>query len=74
MISVLIAVRNEENTIERCLESLNNQDYPDDRIEILIGNDMSEDSTLEILKEYEKKATNIRVLNISKLLKKSPER
>ena len=35
-VSVLVPVRNEERYIERCLYSIASQDYPRDRIEVLV--------------------------------------
>ena len=46
-VSVLIAARNEENNIERCIRSLLDQSYTN--YEILVMNDSSTDSTGEIL-------------------------
>lgn len=67
-ISVLLAVRNEEAVIERCLDSLVKQDYPADNFEILIGNDQSWDGTGEIISKYEKKHENIKQYFIEKKL------
>ncbi len=55
-ISVLVAARNEEENIGACIASLLEQDYPQERIEILIINDESEDRTLEIAQAYEREA------------------
>jgi cellulose synthase/poly-beta-1,6-N-acetylglucosamine synthase-like glycosyltransferase len=44
-VSILVAARNEEQNIERCLRSLDALDFPEDQIEILIGDDDSEDQT-----------------------------
>ena len=49
-VSILIAARNEEVNIERCLRSILNQNYPPDKIEILIGDDDSDDDTYEMAK------------------------
>ncbi len=46
-ISILVAARNEEDNIERCLISLVKQDYPIDNLEILVGDDASIDKTRE---------------------------
>lgn len=46
-VSVLIPARNEERTIERCVRSLLEQDYPN--MEVLVLNDGSEDATATIL-------------------------
>ena len=45
MVSVLIAARNEQDCIENRIRNLLEQDYPADRIEILIGSDASVDET-----------------------------
>jgi len=51
-ISVLVAARNEESNIWRCLSALNNMQYPKDKLEVLIGNDDSEDKTGEIIDAF----------------------
>ncbi|MFY0651910.1 MAG: glycosyltransferase [Cyclobacteriaceae bacterium] len=48
-VSLMIAVRNEEQNIENLLSGLITQDYPKDKLEILIGDDASTDNTLELL-------------------------
>jgi cellulose synthase/poly-beta-1,6-N-acetylglucosamine synthase-like glycosyltransferase len=64
-ISILIAARNEEQNVRQCIESILAQEYPSEKIEILIGNDGSEDNTLEILKELELAFPNVKALNIT---------
>ncbi len=54
-ISVLLAVRDEEDTLRRCIDGLVRQKYPADKFEILVGNDSSADGTRRILREMEKK-------------------
>ena len=51
-VSVIICARNEEKTIRRCLDSILNLDYPRSRLEIILVDDESKDSTLDIFKEY----------------------
>ena len=51
-ISVLLAARNEEHTIVRCLKALVNLDFPKDRIEILVGNDASTDATGSLIDQF----------------------
>lgn len=51
-ISVVIATFNSENTINRCLESIRNQNYPQSKIEILLADGGSKDATLAIAKAY----------------------
>jgi len=49
-VSIVIAARNEEATIERCLQSIFEQDYPNELIEIIIVDDASSDKTFELAK------------------------
>lgn len=44
-ISVVLPIRNEEHYIRQVLEAILDQDYPDDRYEILIADGMSDDQT-----------------------------
>ncbi|KXB03729.1 hypothetical protein AKJ48_03660, partial [candidate division MSBL1 archaeon SCGC-AAA261O19] len=60
--SVFIPVRNEEEHIEECLNSLVNQDYPNDKYEIVIVDGKSEDQTREIVKKFMKQHDNIRLI------------
>jgi cellulose synthase/poly-beta-1,6-N-acetylglucosamine synthase-like glycosyltransferase len=52
-ISIIIAARNEENAISRCMDAVIALDYPKDKMEIIVGNDGSTDRTLDILNKYE---------------------
>lgn len=49
-VSLIIPCRNEINFIKDFCESINNQDYPKDLIEIIISDGMSDDGTFEYLK------------------------
>jgi glycosyltransferase involved in cell wall biosynthesis len=51
-VSIILPARNEEEYIEKCLDSLINQDY--DNYEIIVIDDSSEDSTGKIISEYAK--------------------
>ena len=64
-VSVIISARNEEKNIGKLIESLVEQDYPINKFEILIANDRSNDNTSKILIEYQKKISNIKILNIN---------
>ena len=61
IISVIIPAYNAEKYIDRCIESLVNQTIND--YELLIINDGSTDSTLDICNKLSSKYRNIRVLN-----------
>lgn len=47
-VSVIIPVRNEEEYIEQCLASVLHQDYPPDKLEIIVVDGLSNDDTREI--------------------------
>ncbi len=51
-ISVIIPTFNGEKRIPDCLESIVNQDYPREKIEILVVDDNSTDRTVEIASRY----------------------
>lgn len=61
LVTVIIPVYNAEKDINRCLESIVNQDYKN--IEVLLINDGSHDNSLNILKEYEKNYKYIKVID-----------
>jgi len=60
--TVLVAARNEEQNIARCIESLVIQDYPKEMFEIIIIDDRSTDRTGEICREYAVKYPFLKVL------------
>lgn len=51
-ISVILPTYNAEKYLENCLKSIQKQDYPRDKLEILIIDGGSHDKTLEIAKKY----------------------
>lgn len=52
LISIIIPCRNEEKYIGKCLDSIIANDYPKDKLEVLVIDGMSEDKTKEILEKY----------------------
>lgn len=62
-VSVLLACRNEQRYIARCLDSILANDYPNDRLEILVMDGMSTDSTRGIIKKYAKVGSGLRLLD-----------
>lgn len=60
-ISVVVPVYNTEKYLRTCLDSLVNQNFKD--IEIICVNDGSTDKSLEILNEYAKKDSRIKVID-----------
>lgn len=63
-VSILIAARNEEQNLGECLDSIMNMDYPADKLEVLVGNDKSEDQTGEIADAYAVRFSSIKHINI----------
>jgi cellulose synthase/poly-beta-1,6-N-acetylglucosamine synthase-like glycosyltransferase len=63
-VSVLIAARNEEDNIIRCLQALVDQNYPKDKIQILVGDDDSDDNTFALVKEFILKHPHIELVSI----------
>jgi len=51
-VSVIIAARNEEPSIQAKLENVLASDYPRERIEILVGSDGSSDRTEDIVRQF----------------------
>lgn len=62
-VSIIIPSRNEEKLISKCLDAITEQDYPKDKIEILVIDGMSEDETRKIVKSYGKKYPFITLLD-----------
>lgn len=61
-ISILVAARNEENNILGCINSLNELDYPENKIEIFIIDDHSTDKTNEIVSDFIKDKPKFRII------------
>ena len=61
-VSLIIATRNEEAFIGRCLDSLTAGTYPRDRLEVLVVDGMSEDRTREVVQEYAARFPFVRLL------------
>ena len=51
-ISIVVPAFNSEKTIGKCLDSLLAQDYPEDSYEIIVIDNNSTDSTLDIIEKY----------------------
>lgn len=62
VVSIIIPCRNEELFILECVTSLLNQDYPPEKVEILIIDGNSTDGTLKILQQVTEKNSNVRTV------------
>lgn len=67
-VSVLVAARDEALNIRNCLEALLAVDYPEDRIEILIGDDDSSDDTYKIAHQIVCNNSRVNVIKITNQL------
>ena len=59
MVSVIVPIYNSENSIDKCVSSLINQSYKN--LQIILINDGSNDNSLILLQEWEKKDSRIEV-------------
>jgi cellulose synthase/poly-beta-1,6-N-acetylglucosamine synthase-like glycosyltransferase len=64
-ISVLLAAYNEEQVIEGKIKSVMASNYPSDKIEFLIGSDASKDETNSIIRKWQEKYPQIKLIEFS---------
>lgn len=65
-VSVVIPCRNEFKYIAGLLDSIVTQDYPKEKLEIIIADGMSDDGTRNIIKEYSEKYQYIKLIDNEK--------
>ena len=63
-VSVVIAAKNEESNIANLLNCLKNQNYPNDKYEVIICNDNSIDNTDKIVDYFKNDFPNLNLINI----------
>jgi GT2 family glycosyltransferase len=61
--SVVIACRNELKYIKACIESVLDNDYPKDALEIIVVDGMSDDGSRKIIEEEKVKFSNIKMVD-----------
>lgn len=61
-VSVIVPCRNEARFIARCLESIVANDYPKDRLEILVVDGMSDDETWNIVGDFVREHLEVKTL------------
>jgi 1,2-diacylglycerol 3-beta-glucosyltransferase len=61
-VTVLVCARDEERNIESCVRSLMAIRYPADKLELLIVDDKSTDDTPQILRNWQARIPNLKVL------------
>ena len=65
-ISIIVPVRNMERTIKTTFKYLMNADYPRDKMEIIFADGGSKDSTISIIKNYQKDHSYVKLVEIPK--------
>lgn len=63
IVSVIIPCRNEEKYIGKCLDSIINNNYPQNALEVLVVDGMSDDRTKAVVKEYTDKNPWLKLIN-----------
>lgn len=61
-VSLIVPVRNERARIEACVTGLLEQDYPEDRLEILVVDGMSDDGTPSLVRELADRDARVRLI------------
>lgn len=69
-VSVIVPARNEDHNLEETLESLAAQDYPREKMQVVMVNDRSHDQTPRIMNKFARKYDNFLKIDITEL----PER
>ncbi len=62
-VSIIIAARNEEKNIGKCIKSLISQTYPQNKFEIIVTDDHSTDQTVPTIKTFMQE--NIRIISLA---------
>ena len=68
-VSVVVAARNEEDHIQHLINDLISQEYPLDKLEVVIVNDRSNDDTATILDDASNNYAFIKVVTIDQVSK-----
>lgn len=63
MLSVIVPIYNEEKYIAKCIDSILEQDYPKDDLEVILADGMSKDLTREIVEGYTTKYPLIHLID-----------
>ncbi|WP_187261640.1 glycosyltransferase [Pontibacter beigongshangensis] len=67
-VSILIAARNEAHTITRCLQAIEQLQYPKEQLEVIIGDDASTDDTRTVVDAFIKNKPQYRCIPVSENL------
>jgi cellulose synthase/poly-beta-1,6-N-acetylglucosamine synthase-like glycosyltransferase len=61
-ISIIIAARNEEGNLPRCLDAICSLSYPGELLEVIVVDDHSTDSTRAVINRYAERCSHLRLL------------
>jgi cellulose synthase/poly-beta-1,6-N-acetylglucosamine synthase-like glycosyltransferase len=64
-VSIIICAKDEENSIEDCIKSLLELEYPSEKLQVILVNDRSKDKTKEIMNSYVSKFPQLTYLEIT---------
>lgn len=67
-VSIIIAARNEEANIARTIDAIMSQNFPKDKLELIIVDDHSSDRTAEIIKSYADQGVRLLQLDVGDAL------
>lgn len=62
-VSVIMPIRNEVAFIRKSLETVLSQDYPADRMEVIVADGISTDGTREIVESFQTQHVNLKVID-----------
>lgn len=71
-VSIIIPCRNEEKYIGKCLDSIIAQDYPKERMEVLVVDGASEDETRTVIKKFQIQNSKLKIQLIDNPRKFTP--
>lgn len=66
-VTVLVSARNEELDLSTCLDAILRLDYPKDKLQVVLVNDMSTDRTGEIMESVAREQAHVQVLHSAAL-------
>lgn len=67
-VAVIVPARNEALNIEKCLQSIVEQQYPNNLLEIIVIDDYSTDETPELINQFIEKFSQVRSISLAKVL------
>src|SRR5689334_12825545 len=65
VVSIVICAKDEEGSIEDCIKSLLELNYPKEKLEVILVNDRSADRTKEIMMAYTDKHSSLKYIEIT---------